>query len=270
MKPVEFKPVDFAAFIDELARLSGEAILPFFRSAMHSDDKSRSGVFDPVTEADRGAENVMRRMIRAAFPEHGIIGEEFGSENADAEFVWVLDPIDGTKSFISGLPVWGTLIGLMHNGRPCYGMMHQPFTRESYFSDGMATQWRGLGNTGAPATRRLRTRACADLSQATLMTTHPALLAPGTLEPFRRVEEKVRLSRYGGDCYAYCVLAGGHVDLVIESGLQAYDIVALVPIVEGAGGVITAWDGSSAAKGGAIIAAGDPHVHEQALKLLNA
>lgn len=264
------KPVDFAAFIEELARVSGEAILPFFRSAMHSDNKSRSGVFDPVTEADRGAENIMRRLIRDAFPGHGIIGEEFGTENPDAEYVWVLDPIDGTKSFISGLPLWGTLIGLCHNGKPCYGMMHQPFTRESFFSDGKMSHWRGIDSTGKPAKRRLRTRDCASLAEATLMTTHPSLLAPGTLEPYLRVEKKVRLSRYGGDCYAYCVLAGGHVDLVIESGLQAYDIVALAPIIEGAGGVITAWDGSSPAKGGSIIAAGDKRLHEQALELLNA
>lgn len=268
------RPVDFATFVDDLARISGEAILPFFRTSIHAHDKGNShidgGVFDPVTEADRAAETAMRRMIKNTFPDHGIVGEEFGSEKADADYVWVLDPIDGTKSFISGLPVWGTLIGLNHNGHPCYGMMHQPFTRECFFGDGGASHWRGVGLDGKIAKRRLYTRECASLAEATLMTTHPSLLAPGTLEPFRRVEEKVRLSRYGGDCYAYCVLAAGHVDLVIESGLNAYDIVALIPIVEGAGGVITAWDGSSCAKGGAIIAAGDKRVHEEALKILNA
>lgn len=263
------KPVDFAAFVEDLARASGEAILPFFRSAIHSDNKARSGLFDPVTEADRAAETIMRRMIKASFPAHGIIGEEFGPENTGAEFVWVLDPIDGTKSFISGLPVWGTLIGLTFNSQPCYGMMHQPFTRESFSGDTKVAQWRGPGVNGAPAVRRLRTRECASLDAATLMTTHPALLAPGTLEPFRRVEEQVRLSRYGADCYAYCMLAAGHVDLVIESGLQAYDVVALIPVIEGAGGIITAWDGSSPANGGAIIAAGDKRLHEQALKILN-
>jgi len=263
------KPVDFAAFVDELARASGDAILPFFRSAIHSDNKSRSGVFDPVTEADRAAEVIMRRMIKNAFPGHGIIGEEFGAENAEAEFVWVLDPIDGTKSFIAGMPVWGTLIGLTQNGSPRYGMMHQPFTRECFFGDSKAAHWRGPGINGAQVTRRLRVRACACLEEATLMTTHPALLAPGTLDAFRRVEDRVRLSRYGGDCYSYCMLASGHVDLVIESGLQAYDIIALIPVVEGAGGIITSWDGSNAAKGGAIIASGDKRLHEQALKLLN-
>ncbi|MEY3552049.1 MAG: histidinol-phosphatase [Pseudomonadota bacterium] len=261
--------VDFARFVDELARASGEAILPFFRSHFGAEDKSRGGVFDPVTEADRAAESIMRRMIEEAFPAHGVIGEEFGNKNADADYVWVLDPIDGTKSFISGLPVWGTLIGLQHKGQPCYGMMHQPFTRERFFGDSQASTWRGIDRHGKPGERRLRTRACESLSQATLMTTHPSLLTQETRAPYARVEEQVRLSRYGGDCYAYCMVASGHVDLVIESGLKPYDIVALVPIIEGAGGIITDWQGGSAANGGAIIAAGDRRLHEQALKILN-
>ncbi len=264
------KPVDFAAFVEDLARVSSEAILPFFRTAMHAADKSNGGMFDPVTEADRGAESAMRRLITRDFPSHGIVGEEFGDHAPDAEYVWVLDPIDGTKSFISGMPTWGTLIGLTHKGAPCYGMMHQPFTRESFIGDGAAATWRGTGIHGAHAERRLHVRRCESLAHATVMTTHPALLVDDTLAPFRRVEEKARLSRYGGDCYMYCMLAAGHVDCIIESGLKAYDIVALIPIVEGAGGVITAWDGGSPAKGGAIIASGDKRVHEEALKLLNA
>ena len=267
---VRMKPVDFVSFVDQLAQVSGEAILPFFRSNIGADDKSQGGVFDPVTEADRGGEMAMRRLIAESFPSHGIIGEEFGEHAADAEYVWVLDPIDGTKSFISGMPVWGTLIGLTHNRHPCYGMMHQPFTRERFFGDGSSAGWRGVGVDGRAAERKLFTRACAGLEQATLMTTHPALLAEGTLEPFRRVEKQVRLSRYGGDCYAYCMLAAGHVDLVIESGLKPYDIVALIPIVEGAGGVITTWDGGSAASGGAVVASGDKRLHEQVLKALTA
>ncbi|MBX9740472.1 MAG: histidinol-phosphatase [Beijerinckiaceae bacterium] len=262
--------VDFARFVEDLATASGEAILPFFRTQMGADDKSGGGVFDPVTEADRAAESIMRRMIEQSFPEHGIIGEEFGDKNPSSEYVWVLDPIDGTKSFISGMPVWGTLIGLQHNGRPCYGMMHQPFTRERFSGDSKSALWRGLDRLGKPVERRLHARACADLSSATLMTTHPALLAPGTLDAYRRVEEKVRLSRYGGDCYAYSMIAAGHVDLVIESGLKPYDIVALVPIVEGSGGIVTNWSGGSPADGGAIIAAGDRRVHAQALKLLES
>jgi myo-inositol-1(or 4)-monophosphatase len=262
------KPIDFAQFVEDLATVAGEAILPFFRSSIGVDDKSKGGLFDPVTEADRAAETAMRRLIARTFPEHGIIGEEFGTLAPDAEYVWVLDPIDGTKSFISGMPVWGTLIGLQHHGRPCFGMMYQPFTRERFIGDGARASWTGPGPSREIVKRKLKTRACAAFSEATLMTTHPGLLRDGTLEPFRRVEAEVRLSRYGGDCYAYCMLAAGHVDLVIESGLQPYDVAALIPIIEGAGGRITTWDGGSAAGGGAIVAAGDPRMHEAALKLL--
>lgn len=269
----QMKPVDFSSFVQDLATASGQAIMPFFRSAIHATDKSSGGVFDPVTEADHAAENVMRRMIRDTFPDHGIIGEEFGSENTDAEYVWVLDPIDGTKSFISGMPVWGTLIGLNHNGAPCYGVMHQPFTRELFSGDGQSASWQRIDakvDTGAPTpVKKLTVRSCDGLADATLMTTHPDLLVKGTRRQFNSVERKVRLSRYGGDCYSYCMLASGCVDLIIESGINAYDIVALIPIVEGAGGVITTWDGGPAAKGGAIVAAGDPRVHEQALEILS-
>lgn len=264
------RPVEIKTFVEHLAQAAGQAILPFFRSHIGAQDKSGGGVFDPVTEADRAAEHVMRTMIAQHFPSHGIIGEEFGSHNEDAEYLWVLDPIDGTKSFISGLPVWGTLIGLQHNGTPCYGMMHQPFTREYFSSDGARSLWHGPKTDGTRNERHLRTRACPNLAHATLMTTHPHLLVENTRPAFERVERQVRLSRYGGDCYAYCMLASGHIDLVIESGLNAYDIVALIPIIEGAGGIITTWSGESAARGGAIIAAGDKHVHEAALKILNA
>ena len=262
------RPIDFAGFVEELARASGEAILPFFRTAIGMQDKSRGGVFDPVTEADRAAESVMRRMINDSFPTHGIIGEEFGAQREDAEYVWVLDPIDGTKSFICGIPMWGTLIGLRHNGRPVFGMMNQPFTRERFSGDGASAIWRGAGPNEAPAERKMRVRDCAGFSAATLMTTHPSLIGAASLEGFRRVESQVRLSRYGGDCYAYCMLAAGQVDLVIETGLKPYDVLALVPIIEGAGGIITTWDGGSAAQGGDIVACGDRKLHEQTLKLL--
>jgi myo-inositol-1(or 4)-monophosphatase len=267
--------VDFEKFVDRLADVSAEAIMPFFRTALAADDKAHGGAFDPVTEADRAAELAMRRLIESTFPGHGIYGEEFGPLREDAEYVWVLDPIDGTKSFICGLPLWGTLIGLAHRGRPCYGLMSQPFTRERFYSDGEAAYWRGPargtgGARGAFETRRLATRACAKLDQATLMTTSPLLIDPSLRENFHRIERAARLSRYGGDCYAYCALASGHVDLVIETNLQPYDIVALIPIIEGAGGVVTNWSGGGAAQGGAIVAAGDPALHEAALTLLGA
>lgn len=263
--------VDFERFVERLADVSAEAIMPFFRTTLAADDKAHGGVFDPVTEADRAAELAMRRLIESTFPDHGIYGEEFGPLREDAEYVWVLDPIDGTKSFICGLPLWGTLIGLTHRGRPCYGLMSQPFTRERFFGDGEATHWRGPeGARGALETRKLATRRCPTLAQATLMTTAPHLIDAALREDFDRVEREARLSRYGGDCYAYCALAAGHVDLVIETNLQPYDIVALIPIIEGAGGVVTNWSGGAAAPGGAIVAAGDPALHEAALKLLGA
>ncbi len=262
--------VDFEAFVARLADVAGETILPFFRSALGAQNKANVGAFDPVTEADRAAEVAMRRQIEAQFPAHGIVGEEFGATREDAPYVWVLDPIDGTKSFISGLPMWGTLIGLKHNGRPCYGMMSQPFTRERFFGDGAASWWTGPAHRGSGRERRrLRTRACADVSEATVMTTSPRLFSADKRAAYERVESRARIPRYGGDCYAYCALAAGHVDLVIEDGLNAYDIVALIPIIEGAGGVVTTWDGGDASGGGSIIAAGDVRAHEQAMKLLN-
>jgi len=267
--------VDFAAFVERLAQVSGEVILPFFRTTIGAEDKSRGGVFDPVTEADRGAEAAMRRLIAQTFPAHGVIGEEYGQDRPEAEYVWVLDPIDGTKSFISGLPTWGTLIGLMHRGKPVYGMMAQPFTRERYFGDGKRARVRCLAASRGDAppsewtTRGLRVRACASLAEATVMTTNPSLiLDERDRRAYRRVEQAARLARYGGDCYAYCALAGGFVDLVVETNLKPHDIVALVPIVTGAGGAITTWDGGDAAKGGRIIAAGDRRVYDEARRLL--
>jgi myo-inositol-1(or 4)-monophosphatase len=255
--------IDFAAFVDRLATVSGEAILPYFRTSLGVDNKASGGAFDPVTAADRNAETAMRALIRETFPDHGIVGEEFGSERTDAEYVWVLDPIDGTKSFICGMPAWGTLIALMRGGEPVYGMMHQPYTRERFSGDGGAARYRGP--TGE---RTLMVRRCAELGHAILMTTSPLLMQDADRRAFGTVEKAVRLSRYGGDCYAYCMLAAGHVDLVIETELKPYDILPLIPIIAGAGGIVTAWDGGSPKTGGRIIAAGDKRMHEAAMKLL--
>ncbi len=257
--------VDFSQFVDELATLSGSAILPFFRTNLAAQDKNAGGAFDPVTEADKAAEAAMRHLIKRTFPAHGIVGEEYGSENGDAEYVWVLDPIDGTKSFICGLPMWGTLIGLTRNGIPCHGMMHQPFTGERFSGDGKRAIWRG-----ATGKRSLRTRDCSGLSEATLMTTSPLLMSEENRERFRRVEGQARLSRYGGDCYSYCMLAAGFVDVVVETNLKPYDIVAIIPIIEGAGGIVTTWDGKPAQDGGSVVASGSRAVHEATLALLNA
>jgi myo-inositol-1(or 4)-monophosphatase len=256
--------IDFAVFVDELAAVSGETIRPFFRSALGVENKSRSGGFDPVTAADRAAEAAMRALINRTFPEHGVVGEELGADRPDAEYVWVLDPIDGTKSFICGLPAWGTLIALTRRGEPIYGMMHQPFTREHFSGDGHGARYRGPAGD-----RALQVRPCASLDDAIMLTTSPLLMNEADRQAFRRVEEAVRLSRYGGDCYAYCVLAAGHVDLLIETELKPHDVLALIPIIEGAGGIMTTWDDGRPHNGGRIIAAGDRRVHAQAMALLN-
>lgn len=255
--------IDFTSFVDQLAAVSGETIMPFFRSALTVENK-KAGGFDPVTAADRAAEEAMRGLIRKAFPEHGILGEEYGSEHNDAEYVWVLDPIDGTKSFISGMVAWGTLIGLMRFGEPVYGMMHQPFTRERFSGDNGAALYRGPGGN-----RSLNVRACTGLDDALMFTTSPLLMKEADRARFRKVEDKVKLSRYGGDCYAYCMLAAGQIDLVIETELKPYDIVALIPIIHGAGGIVTTWEGAPAQGGGRVVVAGDRRVHEAALEVLN-
>jgi myo-inositol-1(or 4)-monophosphatase len=256
--------IDFSAFVDELAAVSGETILPFFRTALSVTNKG-ADAFDPVTAADHAAETVMRALISRTFPAHGIVGEEFGQDRPDAEYVWVLDPIDGTKSFMSGMPAWGTLIALMRLGEPVFGMMNQPFIRERFSGDGQHATYRGPAGD-----RDLRVRACDKLSDAVLFTTSPLLMKEADRQAFGKVEAKVRLSRYGGDCYAYCMLAAGHVDLVIETELKPYDVIPLVPIITGAGGVVTTWDNGSPLAGGRIIAAGDKRVHAAALELLKA
>jgi histidinol phosphatase-like enzyme (inositol monophosphatase family) len=263
-RPVSSSP-EFAPFLDRLADAASAAIMPHFREIFDVHNKRDTG-FDPVTIADRDGESAMRALINGTYPDHGILGEEHGPENLDAEHVWVLDPIDGTRAFITGLPTWGTLIGLTEHGRPSLGMMVQPYIGERYGGDCSAAWYRGpLGS------RDLRTRACATLEDATIFTTTPALFDATERAAYDRVESRVQLSRYGTDCYAYCMVACGHGDAVIEAGLQAYDIVALVPIIEGAGGVVTTWTGGSPAEGGRIVASGDPRLHEILLRdLANA
>src|SRR5438132_10237832 len=182
--------IDFSAFVNELATVSGETILPFFRTALSIEDKGRPGSFDPVTAADHASETAMRNLIHRTFPDHGIIGEEFGSERADAEYVWVLDPIDGTKSFISGMPAWGTLIALLRSGEPVFGMMNQPFIRERFSGDGGRARYRGPAGE-----RALRVRTCIGLSEAGLFTTSPRPMNGADRATPGRVEAGVRPSR---------------------------------------------------------------------------
>ncbi|HEV7820265.1 MAG TPA: inositol monophosphatase family protein, partial [Burkholderiales bacterium] len=179
--------IDFTAFIGRLATTSGETILPFFRTSLSIDNKAIGHDFDPVTEADRAAEAVMRRLIKANFPQHGIVGEEFGNEREDAEYVWVLDPIDGTKSFISGFPIWGTLIALLHRGTPVFGMMHQPYIGERFSGDSGSARYQGPSGE-----RRLQVRRCASLSEATTYTTSPLLMNERDRAIFGRIEKGAR------------------------------------------------------------------------------
>ena len=251
-----------AAFLDRLAVVASDSIMPHFRAQTSVEDKG-GGRFDPVTIADRAAEAAMRRLIGETYPEHGIVGEEYGPERADAEFVWVLDPVDGTRAFITGLPVWGTLIGLLWRGRPVLGMMAQPFTGERFAGDCSRAWYRGPSGPAA-----LATRPCASLADAALFTTTPALFSAADRPAYDRVEAAVRLARYGCDCYAYCMVAAGHADIVVESELQPYDIVALIPIIEGAGGRVTDWQGKSAAGGGRVVASGDRRLHDLVLAKL--
>ncbi len=231
------------------------------------ENKADDAAFDPVTVADRSAEQELRRLIAKAWPDHGVAGEEHPDTGADADYQWVLDPIDGTRSFIMGLPTWGTLIGLTHKGTPVVGMMAQPFTQERFWADDEAAYM--VDATANPETR-LKTRSCPTLSDAILTTTHPDMFATAhDRNMFDQVSSKVRMTRFGGDCYQYCMLAAGFVDIVIESDLQPYDVMALIPIVERAGGRITTWTGEPATTGGQIVAVGDAKRHDEVLRLLN-
>ena len=256
---------ELLAFAHGLADLAARATLPQFRRRIAVVNKAADGDFDPVTAADRASERAIAAAIRRAYPDHGMIGEEFGARSEGARLSWVVDPIDGTRAFIMGYPMWGTLIGLLDGGIPLLGIMDQPFTRERMWSAPAASHLR-VGD-GKP--RRLATRPCPRIEEAILATTHPDLFAPGLeTEGFLRLKARTRMTRYGGDCYAYGMLAAGFVDLVAETGLKPHDIVALVPIVERAGGRITTWSGGPATDGGRILASGDPRLHDKALKIL--
>jgi histidinol phosphatase-like enzyme (inositol monophosphatase family) len=255
----------YLGFLDKLADASGAAIMPHFRQSIEVEDKGTvtwwGGTYDPVTVADKAAETAIRTLIKEHHPDHGIWGEEEGFEKGSSPLVWVIDPIDGTRAFITGLPVWGTLIALNDGTRPVVGVMDQPFTRERFL---------GWGTGARLGDRKLATRPCASIAEARLMTTDPRMFADGPeRDAFDSVYKRARMARYGGDCYAYCMLAMGFVDLVIEGSLQAYDVQALIPIVEGAGGRFTSWTGGPADQGGFVVAAGDPRVHDEALKLLS-
>ena len=249
----------------EFADAAGAKIMPFFRKPHAVENKDAGRGFDPVTAADKAAERTIRKAIRQRFPDHGILGEEYADHDSDSRYRWVLDPIDGTRAFISGFPLWGTLIGVLEGDTPVVGLMDQPYTRERFWAAGGKTRMRSVDGK----IRTVETRACAKLADAVMVSTAPDLFKTEAEQAaFARVRAVTRMTRYGGDCYAYCMLAAGQIDLVVEAGLKAVDIVALIPIIEQAGGRVTTWDGGSAIHGGQIIAAGDVRTHTAAMKLL--
>jgi myo-inositol-1(or 4)-monophosphatase len=249
----------YRAFLTELAEKSGDFIRPLFASpSLAVEFKADES---PVTAADKGAEKLLRALIAEKFPAHGVIGEEFGNDRPNAEFVWVLDPIDGTKSFITGVPLFGTLIALMHNGQPVLGAIHQPILRQLMIGDNVTTTLNGRG---------VRVRQTARLEEATFLTSDP--INPAKYQngaAYAALEKRVRLSRTWGDCYGYLLLAAGFADIMCDPIMNPWDIQALIPVVRGAGGIITDWQGRDPVKAESIVAA-NPALHAQVIAALNA
>jgi inositol-phosphate phosphatase/L-galactose 1-phosphate phosphatase/histidinol-phosphatase len=252
-------PDNFIKIAHLLADKSEEIITHFYRKPFAVETKVDD---TPVTIADREAERVMRDIITHDLPDHGLYGEEYGPERPESEWVWVLDPIDGTKAFITGKPSFGTLIALLHWGKPVLGLMNQPITKE---------RWLGLlGQKTKLNDQEIGCRACSDLSYASLYATTPSMFIEKDLEIWDSLYPQAKVQRYGADCYAYGLLAAGFVDLVIEASLKPYDYLALVPIIEGAGGAITDWQGQTLTllSDGHVLAAGDKILHKKLIPLL--
>ena len=254
----------FEGFLIELNRAAAGVILPLFRADHGLIDKGGEGGFDPVTHADQGAERAIRALISEHYPSHGVIGEEYGEDRPDAEFVWVLDPVDGTRAFIAGLPLWCTLIGLRFQGKPVLGSIGQSFLGELYIGHAGGSRLMTRGES-----RPLRVRPCPNLADALIATTDPAIFQGPEREAWRAVRKASRIARLGCDAYAYAMVAAGTIDLVLEAGLQAWDIDAAIPVIAGAGGVTTDWRGQPVGPhGGQIAIAGDRACLEQALAAL--
>jgi histidinol phosphatase-like enzyme (inositol monophosphatase family) len=256
----------FEAFTLELQAVAAEAILPLFRTENGLEDKgpAKNGEFDPVTLADRGGEAAIRRRIAERYPDHGVIGEEYGEDRPDAEHVWVLDPVDGTRAFICGLPVWTTLIALRHQGRPVVGAIGQSYIGEVFLGSP-----RGASLVRGAELYPLRVRPCAALAEALIATTDPNLFKGEDAQRWSRVRTAARVARYGCDAYAYAMVALGALDVVVETGLKSWDIEAAIPVIEGAGGFITHWSGEPIGDyGGTVLIAGDTRVRDEAIALL--
>ena len=251
------------ALIEDLADQARQATLPWFRqSTLEAGNKSVDG-FDPVTQADRATESVLRAHLQKMRPDDGILGEEMGEHAGRSGLTWIIDPVDGTRGFLAGTPCWGVLIALADADGPFLGVIDQPYISERFLG-GLGQAW----VEGPCGRQRLRTRASDDLQSAILFTTFPEIGSPSEHAAFSRVAQKVRLTRYGMDCYAYALLAAGHVDLVIEAGLHAYDIAAPIAVISAAGGIVTNWHGGPVDDSGQVLAAANPVIHAQALALL--
>jgi myo-inositol-1(or 4)-monophosphatase len=250
-------------FAIELANTAGGIAKAHFRKSFTIENKD-SGGFDPVTSADKAIEQVLRAAIVETYPDHGIIGEEESNRGARSAYCWYLDPIDGTRAFMTGSPLWGTLVGLSLNDVPMFGLLCQPVLEELF-----------LGTPGGswlikPDRReRLRARRCVRLEDAVLTTTHPALFDGASADAFAALGRRCLMTRYGGDCYNYAMIAAGFVDVVVESQLKPFDIVPLIPVLEGAGAVVTDWRGRPPLDGGSVVAAATPELHRAALEVLN-
>jgi myo-inositol-1(or 4)-monophosphatase len=257
--------VELEGFALELAHTAGGIAEAYFRSGFSVDNKDAQG-FDPVTSADHAIEKVLRQTIQTTYPDHGIVAEESGSTATDAEYCWYIDPIDGTRAFMMGSPLWGTLVGLTESHRPVFGLLAQPILDELFLGSPDAS-W--LITPGGR--KRLRSSQCTDLAKARLASTHPGMFkAAEERSAFDRLAARCLLDRYGGDCYNYAMAAAGFVDLVVEASLKPFDIVPLVPLLENAGCIVTSWQGGSVLEGGNVVAAATEALHAQALEALNA
>lgn len=252
----------YLAFAMRTARLAGAATLPYFRADIEIENKLSDGRFDPVTQADKSAETAIRRAIEEEYPEHGIMGEEFGFQSG-CGLTWVIDPIDGTRAFMSGMLHWGVLLGLFDGEEPILGVMYQPYTDELFAGDGSeAYLYRG------GVVRRLTTGDCSTLDGAVLATTGPNWFKGEEAAKFEALRDAARMCRYGGDCYLFAMVAMGYVHIGTDGNLNPYDILPLVPIIRGAGGVVTTYDGGNPSLGGTILASANAELHELALSLI--
>lgn len=262
MGNIEIPLAHLEDFALELAQLAGDIAKAHFRKAINITNKDAVG-FDPVTNADRAIEQVLRTTILQRYPDHGLVAEEEGDTLSVSPYTWYIDPIDGTRAFMMGSPLWGTLVGLCYDDTPLFGLMAQPVLEEVFFGTADAS-WL----VGVRSRSRLKARNCRSLEQAALASTHPDLFDEAGSAAFAALAERCLLHRFGGDCYNYAMLAAGFIDLVVEDQLKPYDIVPLIPILEGAGAVVTDWQGQAPLAGGRVVAAGTPELHRAALEVL--